>query len=317
MGSGEVAALLAAMIWAGTSVALTSLSSRTNPVVLSGLRLGFGSVVVLSVLAVSGQYDSIGEASRASLAGVIISGFIGYGIGDTVYIVALKRVGMQRTFPITMALFIALTVAGGVVLLGEDLTWGLPAGALFIGLGVYLLVIPARDAKAHAMPPVPAEPAMAALAETRQSPYYAAPGLYGYGLLIAVGIFWTIATLWLANAKGDLEPVAAAAVRTPTGATALLGFALATARPELVAPFRNRNQAVLIVLAGIIGTGIGSVLYVYSVLEAGAAQAAVLSACSPLMALPLSIMFLGERFTRRIALGTIICVAGIVLVVVA
>ncbi len=316
MGSGEIAALLAAMIWAGTSVALTSLSSRTSPIVLSGLRLGFGSVVVLIVLAFSGQADSIGEASTAGLAGVIISGFIGYGIGDTIYIVALKRVGMQRTFPVTMALFIALTVAGGVVLLDEDLTWGLPIGALLIGLGVYLLVIPARGAIAHAMPPVPAEPAMATLAESRPSPYYAAPGLYGYGLLIAVGVFWTIATLWLANARGDLEPVAAAAVRTPTGAAALLGFAMATARPQLAAPFRNRNQAVLIVLSGIIGTGIGSVLYVYSVLEAGAAQAAVLSACSPLMALPLSIIFLGERFTRRIALGTVICVAGIILVVV-
>jgi len=318
VGSGELAALAAAMIWAGTSVALTSLSSRTSPVVLSGLRLAYGSIVVLLMLLVVGQTGSLREASAASIAGVIISGFIGYGLGDTIYIVALKRVGMQRTFPITMALFIALTVAGGVVLLGEDLTWGLPVGALLIGAGVYLLVIPAKNGPAVPMPPVPAEPAMAAFVESKpSSASYAAPGAYGYILLAAVGVCWTVATLWLASAKGDLDAVGAAAIRTPTGAAALIGFAAATQRRDLAAPFRNRNQMAWIAVAGVIGTGFGSLLYVYSVLEAGAAQAAVLSACSPLMALPLSIIFLGEAFTRRIGYGTVVCVAGILIVVVA
>lgn len=315
MGSGQLAALLAAMIWAGTSVALTSLAARTSPVVLSGLRLTFGSVVVLAFLLFSGQSESLGDASFATLAGVVLSGFVGYGLGDTIYIVALKRVGMQRTFPITMALFIGLTVVGGVVLLGEDWTWGLPAGALLIGAGVYLLVIPARG-ETHPMPPVPAEPALATMAETTSPPaVYARPDAYGYGLLLGVGIFWTIATLWLANARGDLEPIAAGAIRTPAGAAVLIGFAAAVQRPDLAAPFRNRNHLWAILGAGVIGTGLGSMLYVYGVLEAGAAQAAVLSATSPLMALPLSIIFLGEKFTRRIAYGTVLCVIGIILVV--
>ncbi len=137
----------------------------------------------------------------------------------------------------------------------------------------------------------------------------------GYALLVAVGVLWTIATLWLANARGDLEPIAAGAIRTPAGATALLGFAMATQRPSLAAPFRNRNHLAAIVAAGAVGTGLGSLLYVYGVLEAGAAQAAVLSATSPLMALPLSIVFLGERFTPKVGLGTVLCVGGIVLVV--
>ena len=159
---------------------------------------------------------------------------------------------------------------------------------------------------------------MATFAETKPAPaLYAAPGAYGYMLLAAVGICWTIATLWLASAKGDLDAVAAASVRTPTGAAALLGFAAATQRRDLAAPFRNRNQMAWIAVAGVIGTGLGSLLYVYSVLEAGAAQAAVLSACSPLMALPLSIVFLGEAFTRRVGYGTVVCVTGILIVVVA
>ena len=310
---GEIAALLAAMVWAGTSVALTSLSNRFSPVVLSGLRLGFGSFVVLIVLALSGQGEDLGEASGWTLTGVILSGFVGYGIGDTIYIAALKRLGMAVTFPITMALFIALTVAGGVILLGEPFTWGLPAGALFIGAGVYLIVIPAKPSAPSAIPPI--EPAIGAPPPEQLPTVYAPPGLTGYVLLGAVGVFWTIATLWLANAKGDLGPIAAGAIRTPSGAAALIGFALATQRPELYAPFRNSNHLAAIVASGIIGTGIGSLMYVYAVVEAGAARTAVLSATSPLMALPLSIIFLGERLTRRIGIGTALCVVGILLVV--
>ena len=316
MGSGELAALVAAMIWASTSVALTSLSTRTSPVVLSGLRLAFGSAVLLPALLISGQSESIREAGGLALAGVILSGFIGYGIGDTVYIVALKRVGMQLTFPITMALFIALTVAGGVVLLDEELKWGLPFGALLIGAGVYLLVFPAKGPLGET-PPVPAEPALATMAESVPPKATRAPDAIAYGLLLIVGVTWTIATLWLANARGDLEPIAAGAIRTPAGAAALVGFAVATQRRDFVAPFKNRAQIGAILAAGVIGTGVGSMLYVYSVLQAGAGRAAVLSAASPLMALPLSIFFLREPFTRRIAYGTVICVAGIMLVVVA
>lgn len=313
---GEIAALVSAMVWAGTSVALTSLSNRTAPVVLSGLRLAFGSLIVLVVLGFSGQAGDLETASRATLAGVIISGFIGYGLGDTIYIAALKRLGMSRTFPVTMALYIGGTVIGGVVLLNESFTWGLPLGAALIGAGIYLIVIPAAG-RVQPLPPVPAEPAASTLAETpaRAATVFAAPGVYGYGLLIAVGVFWTIATLWLANAKGDLGPVAAGAIRTPSGAVALVGFALATQPRDLAAPFRNRNHTLAILGAGVIGTGLGSLSYVYAVVEAGAARTAVLSATSPLMALPLSIFFLGERLTRRIGVGTALCVAGILLVV--
>lgn len=312
---GEMAALVAAMVWAGTSVALTSLSSRTSPVVLSGLRLGFGSIVVGVVLLVSGQAGDLASAPAGSLIGVIASGFIGYGLGDTLYIAALKRLGMQRTFPISMALFIGLTVAGGVVLLDEPFGWGLPAGALLIGAGVYLIVISPRDSGVHAMPPVPVEPAAATLAEERAPTTLTAPGAAGYLLLLAVGVLWTAATLWLANARSDLGAVAAGAVRTPAGAVALLGFAVAVQRPSLAEPFRNRNHLLAIVAAGMIGTGVGSLVYVYAVVTAGAARTAVLSATSPLMAMPLSIMFLGERLTARVGLGTALCVGGILLVV--
>jgi drug/metabolite transporter (DMT)-like permease len=310
---GELAALLAALTWSATSVALTSLSARTSPVVLSGLRLGFGALAMPPILWASGESSTIADAPLSTIAQVVASGALGYGLGDTLYILALNRLGMQRTFPVSMALYIGLTVLFGVLLLNEPFSWGLPAGALLIGVGTWLIVIPAAaDAP-------PASPALAlpepAPVLVQPVPLYAPPGPVGYALLGGVGVTWAAATLWLAAASGDLGAIAAGTIRTPAGALALLGFAIAFQRPALAAPLRDPRRLGAIALAGLVGTTIGSLLYVYAVVTAGAARTAILSSTSPLLALPLSVAFLGERLTRRIFAGTLLCVAGIVLVV--
>jgi uncharacterized membrane protein len=310
---GELAALLAALTWSATSVALTSLSARTSPIVLSALRLSFGALAMPPILLVSGESGYLFEAPVWTIIQIVASGALGYAIGDTLYIFALNRLGMQRTFPISMALFISFTVAGGVLLLGEPFSWGLPAGALLIAIGIYAIVIPANPTD-----PVP-PPAIGSPHPTPvlviPKPSFAPLRLGGYVLLFSVGITWAGATIWLAAVAGDLGAIATGTVRTPAGAAALLGFALAFHRPALALPFRDRRLLGAIALAGLAGTTIGSLLYVYAVVTAGAARTAVLSATSPLLALPLSIIFLGERLTRRILVGTFLCVAGIVLVV--
>jgi drug/metabolite transporter (DMT)-like permease len=320
---GELAALVSAMTWSATSVALTSLSARTAPVVLSGLRLSIGGFFLLALLFASGHAGDVGAANGATILAMVGSGFVGYGFGDTMYIRALSMLGMQKTFPISMALYIGLTVVAGVALLGERFAWGLPAGAVFIAVGIYLIVIPARSQRDIPLPVLAAsEPALAGFSDLPAAEHEAAlrpaavsHGWRGYALLGGAGLAWAMATLWLAAGKGDLPALAAASIRTPAGAIALVAFAMATQRPALAVPFRNRKHIGAIAATGIVGTAFGSLLYVYAVVTAGAARTAILSATSPLMALPLSIVFLGEKFTRRIGAGTLLCVAGIALVV--
>jgi drug/metabolite transporter (DMT)-like permease len=104
-------------------------------------------------------------------------------------------------------------------------------------------------------------------------------------------------------------------VRTPIGAAGLLLVSFTSRRARLLAVIADRQQLAIIAVAGIVGTALGSLCYVYAVVEVGAARAAVLSATSPLMALPLAVLFLKERITARVAVGTVACVAGIALVV--
>lgn len=309
---GEIAALIAAVTWAASSIAFTRFASRTAPAVVSALRLGAASLILPFVLLASGQTGDLGEASWQTLAWVIISGSLAYAVGDTLYIQVLGTLGMQRAFPISMALFIGLTVAGGVVLLGEEFTWGLPAGALLIGAGISLIVVP--RAKDGVVEPAPGEGDL--LVADPPGPPANSSALSGYLLLLLVGIFWAAASLLLAGKRGDLGAVAAGTIRAPAGAIALLGFTVLAQREALIEPFRDRRHLMAIVVAGVIGTGLGSMMYVYAVVEAGAARTAVLSATAPLMGLPLSVLFLKEQIDWRVGAGTLLCVLGIVLVVV-
>lgn len=309
---GEFVALIAAVTWAASSIAFTKFAGRTAPAVISSLRLMAASIVLPFVLLFSGQAGDLGEASWETLAWVMISGSLAYAVGDTIYIHTLGVLGMQKTFPISMALFIALTVLGGVVLLNEDFTWGLPAGAALIAAGISLIVVP-RAGDGHAEP-APGEGDL--IAADPPGPPRRNGELAGYLLLVLVGVFWAAASLLLAGKGEDLGAVAAGSIRLPAGAIALLAFTALVQKDALAEPFHDRRHVGAIILAGAVGTGIGSLLYVYAVLESGAARTAVLSATAPLMGLPLSVLFLDERLDARVGIGTLLCVLGIVLVVI-
>ena len=60
---------------------------------------------------------------------------------------------------------------------------------------------------------------------------------------------------------------------------------------------------------------LGSILYVMAVKILGAAVTSVLAATAPLFAVPFSILFLKERVTPLILVGTIVAVVGIWVVI--
>lgn len=291
---GEAAALASAFLWSGTSVAMAALSVRLPPLVLGAWRLAAASAIIPVILLATGASGDFARASWATIAFMCLSGILANGIGDTIYVGSLSRLGVQRAFTITMTLFITLTVVGGVVLLGEDFRWLQGAGTAFVAAGIWLLARARTEAPG-----------------TRRADWR------GYTLVIITAVLWAAATLLLAGQRGELGAIAASAIRTPASAVVVIGLAVVMTSPaRLAAPLREPRQLAVLVLIGALGTAIGSMLYVHGVAEVGAARATVLSATAPLMAMPLSILVLRERFTAAAALGTVLSVVGVALVVV-
>jgi drug/metabolite transporter (DMT)-like permease len=195
-------------------------------------------------------------------------------------------------------------------------------GAGLIALGITLVVLSSAERPLEGIPVSgPAPPALEAFADLgpvvvlpRRRPKWFTRNAEGYGLLSGVAIAWAAATLLLAHAGSDTGAVGLWAIRTPVGAAGLILFALTTRRADLRRLLNDRTSLIVIATSGVIGTAVGSLCYVFAVVEIGAARAAVLSSTSPLMALPLALLFLDERINLRVVAGTLACVAGIALV---
>ena len=123
-----------------------------------------------------------------------------------------------------------------------------------------------------------------------------------------------MATVWLGDAVEGQNAVAVTALRLPASAL-VVGFVAGAMPRSSVRRWQiSRWDHGALFLAGVAGTGLGSLLWIYAVQEAGVGRAAVASAISPLFAVPLGAIFLGERLTLWLVAGVAIAVAGIILI---
>jgi len=119
---------------------------------------------------------------------------------------------------------------------------------------------------------------------------------------------WAVSTVLVKPPLSEMDAVTAQAIRLPLAAVALAPFARSAPRALALT---SRGARVRIAVLGAL-TSVSSVMFVAGVKHAGVAVASVLSSTAPMFAIPLAVVFLGERLTARALLGAAVTVAGIV-----
>jgi drug/metabolite transporter (DMT)-like permease len=226
-----------------------------------------------------------------TVALLIASLVAGLAIGDTLYFAAIPRIGVSRALPISMC-YPLLTTTLAVALLGEPIGQVSAVAIAATLTGVYLVARPAKEA--------PAE-------------YVSTGRTYGMGVAMAVAaaLAWSASAVLLRPALERVDIWTASAVRAPIAALVLWLFAARVgALPERA--HLRRMSLLLIASTGALNV-LATVLFLASVASAGAARAAVLTATSPVFAVPLAVLVLRERATWRLVLGTLCSVAGVTL----
>ncbi|MBV9578561.1 MAG: DMT family transporter [Chloroflexi bacterium] len=286
---GELLGLFAAFAWGMTGLLVRAHGMGVNAIVINAVRNGISGTVFVVIWLVASGREPVPAAAWVFLA---LSMLTGLGIGDSLYFEALKRIGVTRAMPISMA-YPVLASLGAVVLLHESMG---PLAAVGIALtlgGVYLVAARPGD-------------------ESSTRPAERAGGYWvGVALAATAAVSWSFSTLALDPALQLVDASTATAIRTPL-ASALL-FA-AAGRAGVLPQVRRLRGATLI---AVVGTGVMSIastgLFVVCVALAGAGRAAVLTATSPLFAVPLSVLLLGEPGSWRIVAGTLASVLGVIL----
>jgi drug/metabolite transporter (DMT)-like permease len=297
---GAAAALASSLTWALTSVLLTSQAGRIKPLTMSAIRSITASLLLFSMLLATHGLTQYGEMSVITGVSMAGSGIMGQAIGDTLYINALGLLGVTRSFPITNSAYPFLTFVLSVLLLDEHVKWTTPVGGALIIAGITWIVIEQRrgDVGSSAR----------------------ADAMRGVLFAVAAALAWAAATVWLRGQQGSLDAVGAASLRIPAASAAVMLTIAMTSRSrgrlgDPVRELSGRSVAV-VAAAGLLGTGIGSVFFIYAVEHLGAAKTAFLTTSAPVFALPMGVLFLSEKLTGRELFGTALTVAGIWLVLI-
>jgi len=291
--SGELFALVSALLWAVASVLLTVGAKRIHVVPLNLVRCVVSTIFFLALLPFFGGLEAVAAITPAAWFWLLVSVVMLLAVGDTIYFMSMKLAGVSWAMPVSGIMpFCVVLLAAFFV--DEPLTWSLLAGALLVVAGV-VLVSRTTDRAAVSSP-------QSSRARRR-------------GLLLALGasVMWAIGNVALKPATAGLDPVVVNSVRQPMGMLMLLGFSLVRGRWRELGGLDGKSWGVIIV-ASLLGTGVGSLFFVLSIQLIGSGRTAVLVSTAPLMAIPFSMLWLQERPSWWTLAGTVLMVAGVVLV---
>ena len=285
---GAVCALASAFTWAVTSLLVRTVSPPLSSVTVSAVRSLLGGGLLLIWVLVTGgvgRLAAIGENNFLLLAGSIV---LAIALGDVMFFESARFLGLARAMTVSMV-YPLMSAGFAAIFLGEPLTARVGIGSVVTLTGLALIVRARKGER---------------VSEER----------LGVGLAAAfiAAVAWAASLLVLKPALGTLDPVTAQAVRLPLAALVLFATPWGWGAPrQMLAADRSTLRRVA--LLGIITAG-SSVLFVTSVKWADVAVAAVLSSTAPLFALPLGLIFLGERVTRSALAGTALAVTGVALI---
>jgi drug/metabolite transporter (DMT)-like permease len=283
---GALCALGSAMTWAVTSLIVRSLIPRFGSVAVNAARsLLAGGLLVVWVVATGGLPAMLATPGHVLLM-LVVSIVFAIGIGDTAFFESTRSLGLGRAMTIATSYPVAAAILAALFL-AEPITAPIATGTL-LTLGGLALVVGAR------MEPVAGEPR---------------PGV-GVAAAAIAALAWAISIVLVKAPLREVDAVTAQAIRLPIAG--LLLWATPWSRGA-VAAFRASDRASLSRLAVLsVITAVSAAMFMVSVKYAGVTVAAVLSSTAPLFAVPLGILFLGERLSPTAAVGAAVTVIGIV-----
>ncbi len=287
---GEIAALLAAFLWAAASVVYSRLGQQLSPLLLNFLKGAIALVFLLTTALFTTQ--GVPSLSATPLMFLIMSGLIGISIGDTVFFASLKYLGARRALLFeTLAPPLAAIIA--LIFLQETLSVYAWIGIVLTVAGV-AWVISERTSD-----------------DNTSSPSLRLGILFGLGGAIAQAVGAVLSRAVLSGY--ELAPLWSTIIRLGVGTVFLIPL-LIPFRNELKLPSMKWSWRLvwIIVSTSFVSTYLAIWLQQISLKFTDTGIAQTLSATSPLFVLPIA-AFLRETITLRAVVGVMIAIAGIAL----
>jgi len=294
---GELAALGAAVCWTISAIMYKEALFKAKPVSANIVRLVCTSIILVACLAIIGKFGVLMNLPAYAVVLACVSGIIGLGFGDTLYMMSLKLIGVARAVPIT-CVYPLFNLLWAVFLVEEPITLSVILGAVTIVFGIWLL----------------RQETNAGTAETEKKIL-----VKGVAYALATAVMWSVSitmidmAVTLPETSSLDHALAINTIRVTAIAVSLLVSAPIIDRSFGFLKMQRKTLAVLI-FGGIVALGLGWFFLTYSFISTLESRAVPISSTTPLFSTLSGIVFLHEKVTARNAVGSIMIVVGIFLI---
>jgi DME family drug/metabolite transporter len=289
---GELAALGAALCWTVSAALYKVALSDAKPVSANIARCISTTVFLIACLGVTGRLQYLAALRLDSLLLAGLSGVIGLCIGDTLYMLSLKLIGVSRAVPVTCT-YPLFTMLFATLFFSEQITLFVLLGAVLIVVGIWL--ISQEKGKSSGM----------------------GRNVLFKGVLVAfvAAVVWGVSIAFMDEALALSKlAILDAAFAVNTVRLSATTFSLLAISPFFDRQFGflklKRRTWIILAIGGVVALGLGWVLLAVSLLDIPASYAVPISSVSPLFATLFGAFLLKERVTTRIFVGSVFIVLG-------
>lgn len=284
----ELLPIAAALCWAlGASLYKKSLLN-VRPVTLNLFRSLPATIYAFLVLYLLGKWSLLSQLNMVSVAYIGISSLLVLAVGDILYFTGLKSAGVAKTVPIAYSYSIFVAIIS-IIFLKESLTTPIMLGTAAVVSGIWLVAGRVENEVGK-----------------REHPKLGILAALATSLCWACGV--SIFKVILANT----DPFLLASVR--------MLFLLPVLGAFTILPFGKKSSENLtriniltMFLSGLMAIGVGDTFYLIGLERTKANVAAPLASTTPLFAAIIAILFLKEKVSKRVLVGTFLVTAGIML----
>jgi drug/metabolite transporter (DMT)-like permease len=283
---GAACALASAFFWSLTSLLVRRLGAVCSMVTINAVRITASGLVLLAVSLAGSARAELAAMSAMTWLLVASSTVLAAGIGDSIFFECTRVLGLGRAMTLAMT-YPLMAAAFAALFLGEPITLRSTAGAVTTLAGL-VLIVSTRHADGGT--------------------------LRGHRLAIVgsfvVALTWAASAILMKPPMRELSPLTAQGIRLPIVAAFLWLTPWSRAGLPALAAAGRTTVAPLVVLSAL--TAVSSMTWIAGLKYSDVVVATVLSSTSPMFALGLGAMFLGERLTVAASIGALLTVAGIV-----
>jgi len=288
---GEIAALITALLWSGTSIVFTEASVRVGSFYVNVTRLIIATIcLALTILIFQIEIN----LSLSQIINLVLSGIIGLVIGDTFLFKAFQNIGARLSMLI-MASVPGISALLAFIFLGEKISFIGIIGMLITIFGISIVVLNRQEKPTS----------------NYKIDY---TGIF-YALMGAVG--QAVGLIFAKNAfnESEINGFVAAFIRIFSSIVLMYPlFILITKIKNPFAVFRNNRKALTYTLIGtVIGPFFGITFSLISVAHTKVGIASTLMSTVPIIMLPLVKFYYKEKLTWIAITGAFLAVGGVAL----